>query len=403
MGDSMADWLAYGLEDALSDTPEIGILRRHRTGSGLIRYDQRNETLEWAQGARDLLASEKPNYIVMMVGLNDRQSIRVRGAPAPARATKPPADKPLTLGQDPENPDQPAVTPEESAQRTPGVYEFHSEKWEELYTKRIDDTIAVLKSKGVPVFWVGLPSLRTPKATTEAQYLNELFRARAEKAGIVYVDVWDGFVDELGRFTLLGPDYEGQNRRLRANDGIHFTKPGARKLAHYLEREINRVAPLTAEPVTLPEQQQQTPTARPGGATARPLNGPAVPLALYAYARQGEELIGTASNRGEGTSQIAAHVLVKGDTIEAPAGRADDFAWPRRGIAPFGTDSAVTSTTMPVPLAQLPPPPDATAPTGKPGTVRQPGTAATALAQPRPQAPQRSFNPFSFFGGLFGR
>src|SRR5262249_4643542 len=155
----------------------------------------------------------------------------------------------------------------------PGVYEFHSDKWEELYTKRIDDVIAVLKSKNVPVFWVGLPALRTQKATSEASYLNELFRARAEKAGIVYVDIWDGFVDDQGRFTLQGPDFEGQNRRLRASDGIHFTKPGARKLAHYVEREIERIAPVTPEAVALPgvEPLQKQPGAPgapiPGGPT----------------------------------------------------------------------------------------------------------------------------------------
>ena len=32
------------------------------------------------------------------------------------------------------------------------------------------------------------------------------------KAGITYVDVWDGFVDEAGRFVLKGPDFEGQPR-----------------------------------------------------------------------------------------------------------------------------------------------------------------------------------------------
>src|SRR6516225_3043788 len=42
-GDSMADWLAYGLEQAFTDTPEIGILRRHRTSSGLIRTEVRND------------------------------------------------------------------------------------------------------------------------------------------------------------------------------------------------------------------------------------------------------------------------------------------------------------------------------------------------------------------------
>jgi hypothetical protein len=30
MGDANADWLAYGLEDAFSEKPEIGIVRKHR-------------------------------------------------------------------------------------------------------------------------------------------------------------------------------------------------------------------------------------------------------------------------------------------------------------------------------------------------------------------------------------
>src|SRR5262249_47077519 len=31
MGDANADWLAYGLEEAFSEKPEIGIVRKHRT------------------------------------------------------------------------------------------------------------------------------------------------------------------------------------------------------------------------------------------------------------------------------------------------------------------------------------------------------------------------------------
>ena len=59
MGDANADWLAYGLEDAFSEKPEIGIVRKHRTNSGLIRYDQRNDS-EWPQVAREIIAAEKP-------------------------------------------------------------------------------------------------------------------------------------------------------------------------------------------------------------------------------------------------------------------------------------------------------------------------------------------------------
>ena len=89
------------------------------------------------------------------------------------------------------------------------MIEFRSDQWAEIYGRRIDATIAALKSKGVPVFWVGLPAIRGPKATADAVYLNDLYRARAERAGAVYIDVWDGFVDEAGKFTTHGPGLRG--------------------------------------------------------------------------------------------------------------------------------------------------------------------------------------------------
>src|SRR5262245_4833225 len=87
MGDANADWLAYGLEDAFSEKTEIGIVRKHRTDSGLIHYDQRRDG-EWPQVAREIIAAEKPKFIVMMIGNNDRQTIREKVPPAvpPQRA-----------------------------------------------------------------------------------------------------------------------------------------------------------------------------------------------------------------------------------------------------------------------------------------------------------------------------
>jgi hypothetical protein len=61
-------------------------------------------------------------------------------------------------------------------------------------------------------------------------YLDELYRARADKAGIAYVDIWDGFVDDQGRYVQDGPDFEGQTRRLRTYDGVYFTRPARRSL-----------------------------------------------------------------------------------------------------------------------------------------------------------------------------
>src|SRR6185436_9224388 len=129
-------------------------------------------------------------------------------------------DKPQAPADDEQQPSVAAPEPQRATRAVPGgLYEYHTEKWEELYNKRIDDTIAALKSANIPVLWVGLPSIRGQKSTADAQYLNELYRARAENAGILYVDVWDGFVDEKGTFSARGPDFEGQMRILRSGDG----------------------------------------------------------------------------------------------------------------------------------------------------------------------------------------
>src|SRR5450830_1557905 len=75
MGDGMADWLAYGLEDAFSNAPEIGIVRENKLYSGLLRYEAKSD-LDWWHVARDILAKQQANYVVMMLGLSDRENIR---------------------------------------------------------------------------------------------------------------------------------------------------------------------------------------------------------------------------------------------------------------------------------------------------------------------------------------
>jgi hypothetical protein len=100
--------------------------------------------------------------------------------------------------------------------------------------------ITTLKTRGVPIMWVGLPAIRGVKSTSDMSYLDELYRARADKAGIPYVDIWDGFVDDQGRYVQDGPDFEGQTRRLRTYDGVNFTKAGAEKLGHYVEHDLQR-------------------------------------------------------------------------------------------------------------------------------------------------------------------
>ncbi|MGJ4952899.1 DUF459 domain-containing protein [Bradyrhizobium sp. HKCCYLS20291] len=412
LGDGMADWLAYGLEDAYAEQPDMGVTRRIKTNSGLIKYQPKGEPADWAAAAKGILAGERADAIVIMLGLNDRLSIR---EPAVDKAVKPddkkgdktktdakskpgetkPADgkpgetkagdakpdgktdaksdtaaKPADseLPQDEADNDTPAVAAPEKTARSPnGLYEFRDERWVELYTKKIEEMIAAAKSKGVPVLWVGLPAIRGPKGTADALFLDSLYRDAAGKAGITYVDVWDGFVDEAGRFLQKGPDFEGQIRQLRSYDGVYFTKPGARKLAHYAEREINRLLAARSSPLELPVEPA-TPDANavPGQPAPRPVAGPILPLVASSVGT--DQLLGGPGSRPAAVDALAARTLVKGEALSPPAGRADDYIWPRREIgreqakeppkelAKPDTPVAATSPTESAPAApsQLP-------------------------------------------------
>jgi hypothetical protein len=377
LGDAMADWLGYGLEDAYSEQPDMGVIRKHKTVSGLIKYQPRGEPADWAAAAKAILATEKPDAIVVMLGLHDRQAIReaviekktdkkedkkdARAKPGDAKSKpesstdaakadagksdtaktdgtkadtgKTDAAKTDTAKTDDAEDDDAAqiAAPEKSARSGGGLYEFRDERWVELYAKKIEELIGVLKSKGVPVLWVGLPAIRGQKGTSDMLFLDALYRDGAGKAGITYVDVWDGFVDEAGRFLQKGPDFEGQIRQLRTADGVFFTRPGARKLAHYVEREVTRLLASRSGPIAVPIEPA-TPDANvvPGQPAPRPLAGPVMPLVASSVGT--DQLLGGPGSRPAGVDALAARTLVKGEALAPPAGRADDYIWPRREI-----------------------------------------------------------------------
>ena len=104
MGDSMADWLAYGLEEAFADAPEISVTRKARPLSSLIYNPGRHDpatSVDWPAAARDILAKEPASFVVMMIGLADRDPIRVPAPPQPAPnpGAKPAISEPTKAGQ----------------------------------------------------------------------------------------------------------------------------------------------------------------------------------------------------------------------------------------------------------------------------------------------------------------
>lgn len=306
MGDNLAEWLAYGLGPAFEDVPELGIIDRSRLGSGLSRPDVH----DWAKAVPETLAGiAKIDFIVMLIGSNDRQAIRL---------------------------ERETVDPED-------------ERWRGLYVERVDQVMQAMKARGVPVYWVGVPPLRGQRLSTHMQLLNAIYKERAERNGVTFVDVWNGFVDEHGNYTQFGPDFAGQIRRLRTADGVHFTTAGGRKLALFLEQELRRDLVGRITPALPPGIDPGAPALPPGGpeATApgttvpaappRPAIGPIFVLHGNPTLPQGTtaptaspaggQLAGSGPARGAGGA--AAAVLVRGEAPAPMTGRIDDFRWPR--------------------------------------------------------------------------
>jgi uncharacterized protein len=379
MGDSLADWLGHGLEEAFADNPEFGVVRKFRANTGLIRNDSRSDSYDWVTSAREQLAAEQPDFIVMIIGLSDRVPFRERAGARPAgrqgQQTQQGQSSASQTGESQAKPEQP---PAEQPSTTAATYEFRSEKWGELYGKRVDDMIAALKSKGVPVLWVGLPPIRGARARTDLAYLNDLYRARAQKAGIIYVDVWDGFVDEDGNFSIRGPDYNGQIRQLRSADGVYFTKAGALKLGHYVEREIQRLVVTRATPVgpPAPEPHQQAPE-KPGVSPSRPVAGPVIPLTGGKTAP--EELVGSRPTRLDAPDPVVTRVLVRGEAAPSVSGRGDDFSWPRAEAD--DSDIILGTATSAAPQTMQRPTKKGRASPAKPAPKR-PGQAASTPPSP---------------------
>ncbi|MBV8090069.1 MAG: DUF459 domain-containing protein [Alphaproteobacteria bacterium] len=379
LGDAMADWLAYGLEDAYAEQPDMGVIRKVKTISGLIQYQPKGAPADWMTAAKGILATEKPDAIVVMLGLNDRIPLR---EPVAEKSDKDKSDKDKKTEKNARKPDAKvtdkaadsksakdsdaaakpddetaadnelpqddaeAPVPEKAARSPNGIYQFHGDRCVELYEKKIAEMITVVKSKGVPVVWVGLPAISGQKNTADALFLDSLYREAAGRTGITYVDIWDGFVDEAGHFMQKGPDFEGQVRQLRSDDGVYFTKPGARKLAHYAEREITRLLAARSGPVAFPTEPA-TPESKivPGQPAPRPLAGPIVPLVAPTIAS--DQLLGGRLAPRAAGDDLAARVMMKGEPLSPPAGRADDFAWPRREVGQDKSETSVASASPP--------------------------------------------------------
>lgn len=346
VGDSLGEGLWGGLYRAFEADPTLDFIQRSQKSTGFVNTRRYN----WNGEIDKIMKDGNYQVAVAMFGANDAQPIKQDG-------------KVLKVG---------------------------TEEWREAYGARVEKFIKKLRAANVAVYWVGLPVMRSPGQSSNAEKLNEVFREKAFVNGAKFIDTWEGFADEQGLYSAYGPDMSGKSKRLRANDGKHFTMRGNVKLAHFVEKELRKDINLAKAERNIPlagnEQEQakvkdrfvapkpvapkKTQNVAEGGEEEDALRESQVgdvsvvrPTALPSVAAPADRLTAqqaaTTTEPEVITSQLPGgftsmatisavtdltlassrpqlplkqrpyyRVLIQGEQLEPKSGRADDFAWP---------------------------------------------------------------------------
>jgi hypothetical protein len=186
-GDSMADGLWAALYRDLGDLDGVDVVKFSEVSTGLSRYDYVDIQ---AKSTRQL--AERPvDVAIILFGTNDAQAIVIDGQ----------------------------------------IHPFGSEGWKAAYAQRVDNLVALMRSRGAEVYWVGLPRMKSSGFDGRMTIINDVVEARMTALGVPYFDTVALTSNEAGGYEAYLSDEDGRRRLMRAGDGIHMSMSGYLRMA----------------------------------------------------------------------------------------------------------------------------------------------------------------------------
>jgi hypothetical protein len=193
-GDSLAIDLSRALERLYAEDPNLVVIDQGVSSSGFVR----NDYFDWDAAITEEIAADSFDLAVVIIGINDRQEITVDGQ----------------------------------------SYKSLTDQWTAAYQARITSFLGKLRAARKPVIWVGLPPMSKAEYSAAISQISNIHRLASFSGGAEFLDIYERFLGEDGKYSSHGPDVNGQNARMRKDDGIHFSTAGADKLAFYLSQSI---------------------------------------------------------------------------------------------------------------------------------------------------------------------
>jgi hypothetical protein len=205
-GDSQAQGVAGAMQRLAFHDRSIHIVDKSVPGTALSQKQQ----FDWVATVEQFLATTHPDAAIIMFGGNDRMSVRTEaGGHAVA---------------------------------------FKTDAWKELYVERLDQILKDLAAAHVPVVWLGQPIAREPTYSGDMAYLNSIYAEAVPNNGATWMPLWDVVTDETGAYAPYGKGIDGETKRLRLDDGIHFTPAGYDIVAQKLRAELDVIFAAPAVP-----------------------------------------------------------------------------------------------------------------------------------------------------------
>lgn len=198
VGDSLAVGIGVTMEKRIRHYAGANCASLGKVSTGLIS----KRFFDWEKRLAELVASGKPDAVVVMMGGNDaNNAIAGKTAGSPA--------------------------------------------WEAAYREKAEHFLRIASAAGVKVLWVGLPVMRDPAYAGRVRAVNAAAKeACAAVPGCTYMEAGAPFADDAGHF-VQSKDIDGRLVSLRAKDGVHMTMTGYDLLTRQV---LQRLAALGALP-----------------------------------------------------------------------------------------------------------------------------------------------------------
>lgn len=211
LGDSLAA-TGFGalLERRLDAHPDVVCYRRGKSASGLARPD----FFDWFREGKKQVEFREPDLVVVIMGGNDGQDLTRR-------------------------------------RRGGKRVNWKNEAWPAEYRARVDAFLTTVAAPERKVLWLGLPTMGLRSLERKLELIREIQKEAVEAAGGTYLDTAPFVTDAQGEL-LKQARVDGKQRKIRAEDRIHFTMSGSEYFADRVYPEILGVLELAEAPPSKP-------------------------------------------------------------------------------------------------------------------------------------------------------